>query len=138
MPTLASIKPGDKLPEREFRPDIVQSFFYNAVLFNAHRIHFDTPYATGVEGYPGLVLAGPQMGDWLTQCVIEWLGDDGVLASIEYSNRQAAYIDDVVWSAGEVTAVDTDTGEVTIDVCIRNEAGDRITPGVAIARLKRS
>jgi 3-methylfumaryl-CoA hydratase len=27
--------------------------------YNAHRIHYDHPYATGVEGYPGLVVHGP-------------------------------------------------------------------------------
>jgi hydroxyacyl-ACP dehydratase HTD2-like protein with hotdog domain len=26
---------------------------------NGHRIHYDHPYATGVEGYPGLVIHGP-------------------------------------------------------------------------------
>ncbi|MFK0089611.1 hypothetical protein ACIQUS_20225 [Pseudomonas sp. NPDC090755] len=32
---------------------------YSAVTFNAHRIHYDWPYATDVEGYPGLVVHGP-------------------------------------------------------------------------------
>jgi 3-methylfumaryl-CoA hydratase len=30
-------------------------------MFNAHRIHYDRDYATGVEGYPGLVVQGPFM-----------------------------------------------------------------------------
>jgi 3-methylfumaryl-CoA hydratase len=34
-------------------------FRYSAVTFNAHRIHYDRPYATGVEHYPGLVVHGP-------------------------------------------------------------------------------
>jgi hydroxyacyl-ACP dehydratase HTD2-like protein with hotdog domain len=28
---------------------------YSALTFNGHRIHYDRQYATGVEGYPGLV-----------------------------------------------------------------------------------
>lgn len=32
---------------------------YSALTFNAHRIHYDLPYATGEEGYPGLVVHGP-------------------------------------------------------------------------------
>ena len=91
MTRITTIQPGEQLPEREFRHDIVQSFMYNAAIWNAHRIHFDTPYATEVEGYPGMVIAGPLMGDWLTQCAIEWMADDGVLVSFEYSNRKAAY-----------------------------------------------
>lgn len=32
---------------------------YSAVTFNGHRIHYDYPYVTGVEGYGGLVVHGP-------------------------------------------------------------------------------
>jgi 3-methylfumaryl-CoA hydratase len=34
-------------------------FRYSAVTFNAHRVHYDRPYAMKVEGYPGLVVHGP-------------------------------------------------------------------------------
>jgi 3-methylfumaryl-CoA hydratase len=34
-------------------------FRYSALTFNSHRIHYDTPYATGTEGYAGLVVHGP-------------------------------------------------------------------------------
>jgi 3-methylfumaryl-CoA hydratase len=34
-------------------------FRYSAVTFNSHRIHYDYPYATKVERYPGLVVHGP-------------------------------------------------------------------------------
>lgn len=34
-------------------------FRYSAITFNGHRIHYDLPYATGVEGYAGLVVHGP-------------------------------------------------------------------------------
>ena len=30
-----------------------------ALTFNAHRLHYDRPYATEAEGYPGLVVHGP-------------------------------------------------------------------------------
>jgi itaconyl-CoA hydratase/mesaconyl-C4 CoA hydratase len=33
--------------------------FASAVTFNGHRIHYDHPYVTGTEGYPGLVVHGP-------------------------------------------------------------------------------
>lgn len=36
-------------------------FRYSALTFNTHRIHYDLPYATGVEGYAGLVVHGPLM-----------------------------------------------------------------------------
>lgn len=34
---------------------------FSAATANAHRIHYDWPYATRVEGYPGLVVHGPLM-----------------------------------------------------------------------------
>jgi len=34
---------------------------FSAATANAHRIHYDWPYATQVEGYPGLVVHGPLM-----------------------------------------------------------------------------
>jgi 3-methylfumaryl-CoA hydratase len=132
---IKSIKPGDLLPERQFEPDNVQLFLYNSALWNAHRIHFDHPYATEVEGYPGLVIAGPLLGDWLTQSVIEWLGDDGKLASIEYSNRKASYIGETLRSGGKVLSSEQDTGTVELEMYIKNEADEVITPGVAVVRF---
>lgn len=44
---------------REIHPDPVLLFRYSAVTFNSHRIHYDHPYVTRVERYPGLVVHGP-------------------------------------------------------------------------------
>ena len=127
-----TLKAGEPLPVREFKPDNVQLFLYNASLWNAHRIHFDYPYATEVEGYTGLVIAGPLMGDWLTQCVIDWLGDDGKLVSVEYSNRKAAFIGEVLRTGGSVVSIDSETGKVQLELFVKNEANDVITPGTAV------
>lgn len=43
----------------EIRTDAVLLFRYSALTFNGHRIHYDRPYATDVEGYRGLVVHGP-------------------------------------------------------------------------------
>ncbi len=40
-------------------PDPRLLFRFSALTFNAHRIHYDRPYAIGEEGYPGLVVHGP-------------------------------------------------------------------------------
>ena len=44
---------------RSVRPNQVMLFRYSALTFNSHRIHYDHPYVTEVEGYPGLVTHGP-------------------------------------------------------------------------------
>ena len=45
--------------ERRVVPDPRLLFRFSALTFNAHRIHYDRPYAVDVEGYPGLVVHGP-------------------------------------------------------------------------------
>ncbi|URI09939.1 MaoC family dehydratase N-terminal domain-containing protein [Aquincola tertiaricarbonis] len=51
--------PADAAFTREIVPDPVLLFRYSALTFNGHRIHYDQPYVTGVEGYPGLIVHGP-------------------------------------------------------------------------------
>ena len=126
---MADLKVGDSLPEREFECGNVQQMLYNAVLWNGHRIHYDEPYAREVEGYPGLVVAGPLLGDWLHQCVEEWLGDDGRILSIDYSNRIASYVGDVVTSGGTIAELHPERSEAVIDVFVKNADGDIVAPG---------
>lgn len=126
---------GVALPTRSHTPDEVQLMLYNAVLWNGHRIHFDLPYATEVEGYPGLVLAGPMLGDWLHQVVDEWLGEAGVITSVSYSNRGATYVGDTLTAGATVTAWDASTGALELDVFIKNEAGEVVAPGKIGAQL---
>ncbi len=42
-----------------FEVDVTFLFRFSALTFNAHRIHYDRGYATGVEGYEDLVVHGP-------------------------------------------------------------------------------
>ena len=50
-------------------PDPVLLFRYSALTFNGHRIHYDYPYVTGEEGYPGLVVHGPLIATLLIDLV---------------------------------------------------------------------
>ncbi|WIX76318.1 hypothetical protein QRX50_33285 [Amycolatopsis carbonis] len=45
--------------QQAWTPDPVLLFRFSALTANAHRIHYDEPYVTGTEGYPGLVVHGP-------------------------------------------------------------------------------
>lgn len=51
--------PVNPVWSQDIVPDPVLLFRYSALTFNGHRIHYDRPYATGVEAYPGLVVHGP-------------------------------------------------------------------------------
>jgi 3-methylfumaryl-CoA hydratase len=51
--------PDDETWLREIHPDEVLLFRYSALTFNGYRIHYDRPFAMGIQGYPGLVVHGP-------------------------------------------------------------------------------
>jgi 3-methylfumaryl-CoA hydratase len=61
--------PGPRTPDAEPAPKAEWShetptnpvllFAFSAATSNSHRIHYDLPYATQVEGYQGLVVHGP-------------------------------------------------------------------------------
>jgi 3-methylfumaryl-CoA hydratase len=57
-PPPAQPAPGKAVWSKSVAPDEVMLFRYSALTFNGHRIHYDHPYVTGVEGYPGLVMNG--------------------------------------------------------------------------------
>lgn len=49
-------------------------FRYSALTFNAHRIHYDLPYAQEVEKYPGLVVHGPLQATLLMRAAVRAKG----------------------------------------------------------------
>lgn len=58
---------------REYLPDDAMLFRYSALIFNAHRIHYDRRYATEVEHYPGLVVHGQLVATCLADLAVrEW------------------------------------------------------------------
>ncbi|HPT50885.1 MAG TPA: MaoC family dehydratase N-terminal domain-containing protein [Accumulibacter sp.] len=70
-----SVKDWPPLPveacSRIVVPDSTLLFRFSALTFNAHRIHYDRPYAIGEEGYPGLVVHGPLTAVLLLELVRE-------------------------------------------------------------------
>lgn len=74
-------KPGQtRAPERaedwlgttawNITPDPTLLFRFSALTFNGHRIHYDYPYATQVEGYEGLVVHGPMQAVWMMNLAV--------------------------------------------------------------------
>ena len=69
----AAAKPGAPFADppgaflRTVTPDPVLLFRYSALTGNGHRIHYDRSYATGVEGYPGLIVHGPLQATLLAE-----------------------------------------------------------------------
>jgi itaconyl-CoA hydratase/mesaconyl-C4 CoA hydratase len=68
-PSAPKLTGSDDAPEAQWSEDIVPTstmlFRFSAVTFNTHRIHYDYPYVTAEEGYPGLVVHGPMIAIYM-------------------------------------------------------------------------
>lgn len=69
---------------REVLPTPALLFRYSALTFNTHRIHYDHPYATGIEGYRGLVVHGPLIATLLLDLARRTLGSETALAKFTF------------------------------------------------------
>lgn len=64
-----------------FTPTPLQLFLFSAATANGHRIHYDLPYASKEEGYPGLVVHGPLVA---AQLLGLWERRNGPAKSFEF------------------------------------------------------
>jgi 3-methylfumaryl-CoA hydratase len=76
---------------RTLIPTSVLLFRFSALTFNTHRIHYDHPYATEVEGYPGLVVHGPLLALLMLDLVVQQFGADRV-ASFRFQSRRPVFV----------------------------------------------
>jgi 3-methylfumaryl-CoA hydratase len=77
-------------------------FRFSAVTANAHRIHYDEPYVTGVEGYPDLVVHGPLTAILLAELARTRRGHDA--HRVSYRARAPHFANRRFWLAGDPTA----------------------------------
>lgn len=101
--------------EHELRidPDPPLLFRFSALTYNTHRIHYDQSYATGVEGYPGLVVHGPLLA--LLACEIPRRQGRSV-AQFGYRLRRPAFVGATIvsrsWAPDENGSSELTVGEL--------------------------
>ena len=77
--------------EASLVPDPVMLFRYSALTGNGHRIHYDHPYVTGEEGYPGLVVHGPLQATLLARHALDLAGPGAALARFAYRGKRPCF-----------------------------------------------
>jgi 3-methylfumaryl-CoA hydratase len=82
--------------------DAVLLFRFSAVTNNAHRIHYDHPYATAVEGYPDLVVHGPLTAVLLAEFARARSGDDA--HDLAFRARSPHFANRRFWLTGRAEA----------------------------------
>ena len=78
---------------RVITPDTRLLFRYSALSFNTHRIHYDAPYARGVERYRGLVVHGPLTSTLLLELAASKLGENA-LKTFNFRGMSPAIVDE--------------------------------------------
>jgi 3-methylfumaryl-CoA hydratase len=89
VPLPVAAPPPNALWRSEVNPDPVLLFRYSALTMNGHRIHYDRPYATGEEGYPGLVVHGPLQATLLIGLAARHLA--APIASFDFRGQKPAF-----------------------------------------------
>ena len=74
----ARFDPAGWKTHRALVPSEPLLFRYSALTFNSHRIHYDLAYATGEEGFRGLVVHGPLTATLLLDLARRELGDNAL------------------------------------------------------------
>jgi len=108
----------------ELLPDSRMLFRFSALTYNTHRIHYDREYATGVEGYPGLVVHGPLQAVALAQLCRDSL-EDRTIATFHFRAVRPAFDSAPIHLRGrmndedsvELAAVD-DAGQRTVSASV--------------------
>jgi 3-methylfumaryl-CoA hydratase len=82
-------------------PDPALLFRFSAVTYNAHRIHYDRPYAMQVEEYPDLVVHGPLTAILLARMAERRSGR--AVRNLTFRASAPLFVDRRVWLTGEMT-----------------------------------
>jgi 3-methylfumaryl-CoA hydratase len=93
--------------------DPVLLFRFSAVTANAHRIHYDHPYATGVEGYPDLVVHGPLTALLLAELARRRTGR--MAGDVSFRARVPHYANTRFWLTGNPVDGGADTVALRAD-----------------------
>lgn len=114
----AALRPGGPPLERR-RPwewtlstDPTLLMRFSAATANAHRIHYDWPYATEVEGYPGLVVHGPLLALALAE-VARLEGVTGI-TRLAHRNLAPLFCGMPATATQQRESADLDTGGTTL------------------------
>jgi 3-methylfumaryl-CoA hydratase len=106
-------RPPTDLPEpagewgAELAADPVLLFRFSALTYNAHRIHYDRPYAVDTEGYPDLVVHGPLLAILALELPRRH-APDRVVQTVDYRLVRAAFVPARLVATGRVTGAGVD------------------------------
>jgi hydroxyacyl-ACP dehydratase HTD2-like protein with hotdog domain len=110
-------------------PTTIACFRMSAVMWNAHRVHFDEPYATEVEGHAGLLVPANLLSSYLCEAAMAF----GRVERLTFRPRTP------VVAGTELTVlarqVSVESGVAELELVVEDAAGGRPVTGSARVRL---
>ena len=130
---MTDVHVGQELPELVKQPTTRQLVQYAGAQGDFYEIHYDQDYARGV-GLPGVILHGLLKAGFLGQLMTDWLGDRGMLKSLEVSYRGVDMPNHPYRCRGRVTKVEG--AEVELEIWGEDESGKRTSVGTATVEMR--
>ncbi len=133
--TLVDFRPGQVLPSMSKGPmTTLHIMRWSAATENWHRIHYDHPFATRVDGLPDVLVNGSWKQQVMCQYVKDLLGPEGWLWRIRFEFRAMDPQGNTIIAGGTVReAVEYEgLGYVLLEIHLSNQTGVVTTRGEAI------
>jgi hydroxyacyl-ACP dehydratase HTD2-like protein with hotdog domain len=120
---LAGDEPGPEvvLTRRTYAP--LELFLFSAASWHPHRIHFDHPYATGVEGHDALVVHGPLQAVHAVDALLDALDVPVTVRSLTYRHHALLTVGQEAVVKARSEPVDEEGSSATFEVWMER-AGD--------------
>jgi len=118
-------------------PTTVALFRMSAVMWNAHRVHYDEAYATAVEGHGGLLVPANLLSIYACEAAMAWGGPASRIVRMTFRTRAPVLAGSVLTvRAREVSVTSPDGHRVAeLDLGIDDAAGGTPVTGTAWVRL---
>ena len=114
MTRIDNLAVGDTLTPLEKNPTRTQLFRYSAITWNSHRIHYDAEHARS-EGHPDVLVQSHMHGAVIQQLLMNWLGPDGELVGLSWSNVGRATPGQPLSVGATVISIDGESGTIELE-----------------------
>jgi hydroxyacyl-ACP dehydratase HTD2-like protein with hotdog domain len=104
----------ETIPPLVKEPTAMQLFLFSATTWNAHRIHYERPYAEA-EGYPDVIVQSHLHASFVAEAVMRAIGDRGRLIRLGWQNRGIAVPGDTLVCQGRATGAEPLDGGIRVD-----------------------
>ena len=98
-----------------------------------YEIHYDKDYAIK-QGLPGVIVAGGMIWAFLSQMIINWVGEPECLKKINCTFRGMQFPNEEISCKGKIAKKYTENGKryVECDIWVENSKGEKSSSGLAI------